>query len=65
MIHREDEMKTWKIESKAGVDMGTYRGKTEQDALDAMARDAGYASQAEAEEVLGPFKGTVTEESDR
>jgi hypothetical protein len=52
-------MKTYKIISSAGVDMGTYEGATEAEALDAMARDAGYRDQAEATDVVGPFEGTV------
>lgn len=40
--------------------MGIYYGETEKEALDAMARDAGYRDQEEATEVAGPFEGTVT-----
>lgn len=53
--------KTWRITSGAGVDMGTYPGETEADALDAMARDAGYRDQAHAERVTCAFGGDVTE----
>lgn len=54
-------VKRWKIESAAGVEMGVYEGETEQDALDAMARDAGYQDLSHADEVTGsPFRGTVT-----
>jgi hypothetical protein len=52
-------MKTYKIISSAGVNMGTFEGATEAEALDAMARDAGYRDSAEAAEVAGPFEGTV------
>ncbi len=54
--------KTYRIVSSAGVDMGTYTAATTEEALDAMARDAGYAGAAEAAEVAGPFEGTVEEE---
>ena len=39
--------KTYRIVSSAGVDMGTYTAATTEEALDAMARDAGYAGAAE------------------
>lgn len=54
-------MKTFRIVSSAGVDLGTYPGETEADALDAMARDAGYRDQAHAERVTCAFGGDVTE----
>jgi hypothetical protein len=52
-------MKSYKIVSSAGVDMGTYEADSEDGALDAMARDAGYRDQADAEAQFGPFDGTV------
>jgi hypothetical protein len=52
-------MTTYHIISGAGVNMGTFEGETEAEALDAMARDAGYRDNAEAAEVAGPFEGTV------
>lgn len=52
-------MTTYQIISAQGADLGTYTAASEADALDAMARDAGYASEAEATEVAGPFEGTV------
>jgi hypothetical protein len=51
-------MLSYQITSDAGVDLGIYEGDTPDEALDAMARDAGYASQADAP---SPFSGTVTE----
>ena len=45
--------KKFHIESTAGVDMGVYEGETEAEALDAMARDAGYADYADACDVTG------------
>ena len=36
-----------------GVTLGTYEAATKRDALDAMARDAGYKSFADACEVTG------------
>lgn len=39
----------WTIESRAsGVVLGTYAGATAEEALDALARDAGYADHAAA-----------------
>lgn len=52
-------MTMWQITSSAGVDMGIYEAETAADALDAMARDAGYKSQADAAEQVGAFDGTV------
>lgn len=54
-------MRQWRITSGSGVEMGAYEGATEAEALDAFARDAGYADQAEAVRVAGPFEGTVEE----
>lgn len=53
--------KTFRIISSAGMEMGVFEGETREEALEAMARDAGYASLAEATEVAGPFEGTVEE----
>jgi len=41
-------MSTYQITSSAGVDMGTYEATTREAALDAMAREAGYADHATA-----------------
>jgi len=50
----------YRIVSSAGVELGTYEGETEREALDAMARDAGYASQADAEaRGVAPFDGRI------
>lgn len=46
-------MAKWQITSGAGADLGIYEGETKEDALDAMARDAGYANNAEATKVSG------------
>lgn len=46
-------MTTYKITSSAGIDMGTYTAPSESDALDALARDAGYESQAAAMASVG------------
>lgn len=51
--------RTYQITSAQGIDLGTYAAADEAGALDAMARDAGYASQAAAAEAVGPFEGTV------
>jgi hypothetical protein len=43
-------MRTFRIENTiSGVVLGEYQGKCERDALDAMARDAGYADLADAQ----------------
>jgi len=43
-------MKQYRIENRtSGVDLGAYEGETEQEALDAMARDAGYQNYEEAQ----------------
>ncbi len=50
---------TWQIISSAGVDLGTFAGATAAEALDALARDAGYASRADVTEQIGAFDGFV------
>lgn len=54
-------MAHFQIVSSAGVEMGTYEADTASEALDAMARDAGYRDQADAASQVGAFDGTVTE----
>jgi len=54
-------MTTYRIESSAGVEMGTFEAESAVGALDAMAREAGYRDQAHAAEVAGPFDGKVVE----
>lgn len=55
-------LKTFEITSSAGVNLGTYAAKSPKEALNAMARDAGYESQAHAEKATGEaFSGKVTE----
>ena len=51
------KMAHYRLTSTAGVDLGTYEGMTLSDALDAMARKAGYDSNAHAIESAGPFEG--------
>lgn len=59
-------MRKWKITSAAGVEMGVYEGETADEALDAMARGAGYESQADAvERGVASFKGKVRCVEDR
>jgi hypothetical protein len=58
-------MKSYKITSADGVDLGLYYGVDEAGALDALARDAGYEDMADAlARGIPPFHGSVTEEVD-
>jgi len=59
--NRAGKLKRYRIVSSDGIDLGIYRASSERAALDAMARRAGYRSQAEAAHVAGPFRGYVTE----
>lgn len=53
-------MTTYRITSNVGIDLGYFSGTCPGDALDAMAREAGYADQADAlASGVAPFHGTV------
>jgi len=58
-------MKSWKIYNRTtGIELGIYRAHTEEGALDALARDAGYVSHALAVgEILGTNDDMVVEEA--
>ena len=52
--------KTYRIENtRSGIILGDYEAETKEAALDAMARDAGYADYAEAQEVAPPAEGEI------
>jgi hypothetical protein len=46
-------MSTYAISSAAGIDLGTYAGNGPVEALDALAREAGYRSHAHECATLG------------
>lgn len=52
--------KRFQIENTvSGLILGVYEGATEAEALDAMARDAGYADYAEAQKVAPADDGEI------
>lgn len=52
--------KRYQIENtKSGLILGTYEAETEAEALDAMARDAGYADYQAACEIAPPTGGEI------
>ncbi len=55
-------MAAYRIETRAAGTLGEYPGDTALDALDACARDAGYASHAAACEAIGADPGDWTTE---
>lgn len=57
-------MRSYRITSDAGIDLGTYPATSPTDALDAMARDAGYLDHASACQTASPWEGTVHEIAD-
>ena len=59
-------MNQYQIISSSNVFLGEYLGETPQEALDAMARSAGYASQADAvAKGIEPFSGRIVAASYR
>ena len=53
-------MTTYRIENTAsGIILGDYEADSKHAALDAMARDAGYADYAEAQEVAPAKDGEI------
>lgn len=52
-------MTRWRIVSIQGIDLGVYEGATGLDALDALAREAGYRDADDAERTVGVFLGSI------
>jgi hypothetical protein len=55
--------KVYRITSYEGVILGAFEAGSEADALDALARSAGYRNAEHSTSVVGAFYGTVTEVS--
>jgi hypothetical protein len=54
-------LRRWRVTSSAGVVLGVYEGADRVDAMRAMARDAGYRDEVDAESAAGAFDGTIEE----
>jgi hypothetical protein len=53
-------MKYWNIGNKlSGMDLGVYEGDTPEEALDALARDAGYRDYSDALDQIGAKDGEL------
>lgn len=52
---------SYTITSSAGINLGTFDARSEDDALDALARDAGYIDSDHAARVCGPWDVTYQE----
>jgi hypothetical protein len=62
LMVEDGTMEKYRIWSGAGEFVGTYSGKTVKGALDAMARDCGYRSMADAVRIVGKSaKNMITE----
>jgi hypothetical protein len=60
-ITMSEAVKSYQITSSQGQDMNVYTADSASEALDAMARDAGYADAAAAAREVGPFEGTIVD----
>lgn len=57
-------MTTYTITSTAGIHLGTYTAADKASALDALARDAGYADYAEAQAIAPSINDLIVEEEE-